>query len=815
MKNKLVIIGLASCTLLSLPGCKTSTKDSLKTIEVDGKTFVDMNKDGQLQPYEDTRLSVDERVNDLLSKISKEDKANLLIGTGMAGFGGNDFNQINPVVGESDFGIPGAAGTTTPLSEFGLPAIVMTDGPAGVRISPTRANDTNTYYATGFPVGTALASTWDVELVESIGKAIGNEALEYGADVQLAPALNIMRNPLCGRNFEYYSEDPLVSGKIASAMTKGIQAENIGVSLKHFAANNNETNRMSIDAHISQRALREIYLRGFEIAVKESNPKTIMSSYNKLNGVYTSASKDLLTTILRDEWGFEGLVMTDWFGGYPGFSKDIAQNKSHTLDQIRAGNDLLMPGLKPQKEDILKGLESGDIDEKDVDICVRRVLKMIFDSPKMQYYTYSSKPDLKAHAEITRKAATDGMVLLKNDGNALPIDQSIKSVATFGMTSFNFIAGGTGSGDVHKAYTVSLKEGLTNAGYTLDKELEDIYAPYVQSEKDRIAEEKKKNQYVPISYKEMELDKAVVEKKAQSADIAVITIGRSSGEFADRTATQGDYLLTDTEQNLIKNVSEAFHKANKKVVVVLNIGGVIDIESWKNSVDAILLAWQPGQEGGNSVADVLKGVVNPSGKLTMTFAKSYTDIPSSVDFPGVPANDPKVADYKEGVYVGYRYFTSFNVRPTFEFGYGLSYTTFDVANIKLSSTEFVGDNITISVDVKNTGKAAGKEVVQLYLSAPKGSIDKPVKELKAFAKTKLLQPGESQTVSLTLAVKDLASFYTNRLAWIADAGQYKVEIGTSSLDIKQRASFNLKAEKEVEKVNNVLNNTATFADMKQ
>lgn len=812
MKKRLIAIAL----LPLLISCGGSTKQESMTITVDGQSFVDLNKDGELQPYEDTRLSTAQRVEDLLSRLSNEEKASLLIGTGMAGFGGNDFDEINPVVGETDFGIPGAAGTTTPLAKYGLPAIVMTDGPAGVRISPTRENDTNTYYATGFPVGTALASTWDTELVESIGKAIGNEALEYGSDIQLAPALNIMRNPLCGRNFEYYSEDPLISGKIAAAMTKGIQSQNIGVSLKHFAANNNETNRMSIDAHVSQRALREIYLRGFEIAVKEANPRTIMSSYNKLNGTYTSASKDLLTTILRNEWGFKGLVMTDWFGGFPGFSGgNISNNKNYTLDQIRAGNDLLMPGLKPQKEAILEGLENGDIKEQEVDLCVRRVLTMIFDSPKMEQYPYSGKPDLTAHAAITRKAATDGMVLLKNNKDALPLAESVKSIATFGMTSFNFIAGGTGSGDVNKAYTVSLKEGLTNAGYTLDQELEELYAPHIESELNRIKEEKKSNPFLPISFHEMELDKTVIEGKAQSADIAVITIGRSSGEFTDRTVTKGDFLLSDAEMNLIKNVSEAFHAANKKVVVVLNIGGVIETESWKNMPDAILLAWQPGQEGGNSVADVLKGVANPSGKLTMTFPKKYADVPSSSNFPGVPANDPEYVDYKEGIYVGYRYFTSFNVAPSYEFGYGLSYTTFSIDNVKVSSNEFTGDQITISAEVKNTGKTAGKEVVQLYVSAPKGKVDKPAKELKAFAKTKLLQPGESQTLELILTARDLASFNPTESAWIADAGTYTLEIGTSSLNIHKKEKLALKSALVLEKVNNVLNNTADFSDMKR
>lgn len=330
-------------------------------IEIEGQTFIDLNKDGTLQPYEDTRLSTEERVNDLLSRLSNEEKISLLIGTGMESIGNNNLESIGPVVGESDYSIPGAAGTTTPLRKFGIPAIVMTDGPAGVRIKPIRKNDENTYYATGFPVGVALSSTWNTELVEEVGKAIGNEALEYGSDIQLAPALNIMRNPLCGRNYEYYSEDPLISGKIASAMTKGIQSQNVGVSLKHYVANNNETNRMIINVKASPRTMREIYLRGFEIAVKESKPKTVMSSYNKFNGTYVSASKELLTTILRDEWGFKGVVMTDWFGGYSGLPSESTSDKKVTINQVLAGNDLMMPGLESQKENIIEGLKNGDL----------------------------------------------------------------------------------------------------------------------------------------------------------------------------------------------------------------------------------------------------------------------------------------------------------------------------------------------------------------------------------------------------------------------------------------------------------------------
>lgn len=802
-------------SVLYVTACKNKNNDGIKTIEIEGEKLIDLNRDGQLQPYEDTRLSVKERVDDLMSRLSKDNKASLLIGTGTAGIGDENFQEINPVVGQNNYAIPGAAGTTMPLPEFGLPAIVMTDGPAGVRISPTRENAPNTYYATGFPVGTSLACTWDVDLVQTVGKAIGKEALEYGSDIQLAPALNIMRNPLCGRNYEYYSEDPLVSGKIAAALTNGIQSQNIGVSLKHFAANNNETNRMTIDVHVSQRALREIYLRGFEIAVKESSPRTIMSSYNKLNGTYTSASGELLTAILRDEWGFNGVVMTDWFGGYTGFSPDDVNGKdtSAVVAQLLAGNDLLMPGFKLQKDDILVALEDGRLTEDNIDINVRRILNMIFKSPKMKNYDYSEKPDLNAHARLTRRVATDAMVLLKNNRRTLPLSGSVKSVATFGMASYNLIAGGTGSGDVNKAYTISLKDGLTNAGYILDSEMEAIYKPYIEKIKDEIEKTKEKNHFAPIHYTEMALDRQIIDKKAQSADVAIVTIGRSTGEFLDRTESKGDFLLSDVELDLIRNVSEAFHAVKKKMIVVLNIGGVIEVDSWQNMADAILLAWLPGQEGGNAVTDILRGDVNPSGKLTMTFPQEYSDLPSASNFPGTPSMNPEYVDYKEGVYVGYRYFTSFDVKSSYEFGYGLSYSDFDMNSIKVSDLEFNGDEIEISINVKNTGKFAGKEVVQLYLSTPGGEIDKPVKELKAFAKTRLLLPGQSQTVKLILNSKDLASFYADRSAWIADAGKYKVEIGSSSMDIKQVTEFHLESEIEVEKVNNVLKNKGNFKDL--
>lgn len=814
-KRFLSIATLILVTAISMPA------QNLPTIQVDGKTFIDLNQDGQLQPYEDTRLPNRKRVDDLMTRLTLDEKVSLVTGTGMAGFEMlSGFENLNPIIDAKDYMLPGAAGSTTPMAKYGLPAIIMTDGPAGVRISPTRKNTTETFYATGFPVGTLLASTWDTELTERIGKAIGQEALEYGSDIQLAPALNIMRNPLCGRNFEYYSEDPIVAGKIAAAVTTGIQSNDVGVSIKHFAANNSERNRMALDVHVSQRALREIYLKGFEITVKESNPKTVMSSYNKINGTYTSADYDLLTTILRDEWGFRGLVMTDWFGGYSGVS-NLTGYKDNSADsgeknaylQIKAGNDLLMPGTRQQIEQLKKNLKEGALTEQELDICVRRVLDMILDSPKMKGYHYSSKPNLKAHAELTRQVASEGMVLLENKQATLPLSSTVQNLGVFGSLSYQFIAGGTGSGNVNKAYTISLIDGLTNGGYNIDKKLADIYQPFVEKEKTRVKALLNNNplMLLPLMPQPV-LKEALIKESAKKNDIAIITIGRSSGEMDDRPL-DGDFNLTKEEQDLIDKVSESYHSLGKKVVVVINVGAVIETSSWKDKVDAVLLAWLPGQEGGNSVTDVLSGKVNPSGKLTMTIPVKYEDIPSANNFQGIPIERPTNVTYTDGIYVGYRYFNTFNVKPAYEFGYGLSYTNFEYSNIKINNKEF-DKEIYITVDVKNIGNIAGKEVAQLYLDAPKTSIDKPNKELKGFAKTKLLQPGESQSITFRLTQKDLASFVPQASAWVADQGAYKVEIAASSLNTKQTTTFTVPTKIIVEKVNNVLNNDTDFADLK-
>jgi beta-glucosidase len=739
----------------------------------------------------------------VVKAMTLEEKVKLVVGAGFAMPGAT--NTTGTAIGQTLDRVAGAAGTTQAVSRLGIPSIVTADGPAGVRIDSVRKDHPGrTYYATGWPVATLLASSWDTTLVKAVGTAFGHEVKAYGVDVILGPGMNIHRNPLGGRNFEYYSEDPLLTGKLAAAIVNGIQSNGVGTSIKHFAANNQETNRNTVNTIVSERALREIYLKGFEIAVKQARPWTVMSSYNLINGTYTSESPDLLTTILRKEWGYKGFVMTDWFGG-----KDA-------VAQMKAGNNLLMPGTPAQTKSIVEAIKGGQLSETVLDENVAGILRVILQSPSFAALKATDKPDLKKDAEVSRSAAAQGMVLLKNEFTALPIQKSIQKVALFGNSGYKLIAGGTGSGDVNKAYTVALAQGLMNAGYQVDPDLQHAYTEYLT---DYAAKQPKKTFFEEFlnpspPTPEYTLENDVIAKKAASTDVAIVVIGRNAGENKDR-GLKDDYELTNVEQETLQRVADAYHAQKKKVVVVLNIGGVINVIPWRDYPDAILLAWQPGQEGGNAIADVLSGKVNPSGKLATTFPAAYSDVPSAKSFPGKSFPEkattnflgmkaiPGEVTYEEGIYVGYRYYNTFNIKPAYEFGYGLSYTNFDYTNLKLSAPTFNG-SLSFSVTITNTGKVPGKEVVQAYLAAPSTKLDKPAQELKGFAKTRLLQPGQSQTLNFTLTAADLASFDTASSSWIADAGKYTVNIGASSQNIKQTASFNLEKEITVERVNKVL-----------
>ena len=629
-----------------------------------------------------------------------------------------------------------------------------------------------------------------------MGQVIGNEAKEYGVDVLLAPAINIHRHPLCGRNFEYFSEDPLLTGKMAVAYVDGVQSNDIGTSVKHFAVNNQETNRMNNSAIVSPRALREIYLKAFEIVVKESQPWTIMSSYNRINDVYTSESPELLTTILREEWGYKGTVMTDWWGGADGAS------------QMIAGNDMLEPGTKEQAAHIIEGVKNGTLDEAVVDRNVRRILELVVKTPRFKGYKYGNNPDMKAHASVTRQSATEGMVLLKNDNRALPLSSQDKNIALFGVVSYNFFSGGTGSGDINRPYVVSLLDGLKNQNITVDENIKALYQahnkPQEQGEQKRIGE--------------MPMDTAIIKYAARSNDMAIITLGRISGEYVDRVSS--DFFLSETERELVKNVTRIFHAANKKVVVVLNVGGVIETDSWKDMPDAILLSWQAGQEGGNSVADILTGHANPSGKLPMTFPVTLSDHCSSLNFPIDQKIDRrwsvktglthKVKNvdytlYDEGIYVGYRWFE--HAKTAGKLPVRLWSELYDLRIWKTFGREQPRGSDYPGVR-KEHGRESRQEAVQLYVEAPAGKLDKPVHELKAFGKTRLLKPGESQVVTLTIHTDDLASFDEEQNAWVTDGGKYKFVVAASSRDL--RGSVTADVSPSVRKVNDVLRMPAAF-----
>lgn len=742
-----------------------------------------------------------DNIDEVIAAMTLEEKAQMVVGTGMDGF------SAAPVIGSTASIVPGAAGTTAAIPRLGIPAVVLADGPAGLRINPNRMFDHNTYYCTHFPIGTSLASSWNTDLVKEVTAAMGNEVREYGVDVLLAPAINIHRNPLCGRNFEYYSEDPVLAGEIAAAYINGIQSQGVGTSLKHFAFNNQETQRMGNDARMSQRAAREIYLKGFQIAVTKAQPWTVMSSYNLVNGVMTSESRGLLTDILRGEWGFKGLVMTDWFGGIDPVRRG---GKADRAANMVAGNDLIEPGIPTDAKAIAEAVREGKLDVKYLDTCVKRVLQLVVISPRFKNYQYSNKPDLQAHAQVTRNSAAEGTVLLKNNG-LLPFGKSIRRVALYGCSGYELIAGGTGSGNVNRAYTVSLVEGLRNSGYTVDTDLLNKYVAHLTNWKKEHGKMNANVLEVPKLPEEMEV--ADAGNDAAQNDVAIITLGRISGEGADRTAT--DYNLSQAEKALVERVSTAFHKAGKQVLVVLNVGGTMETASWKELPDAILLPWQCGQEIGNSIADIISGRLSPSGKLPMTWPISLDDIYSTRNFPtdskvqmsdmmnaSANAKDQKnigYTDYEEDIYVGYRYFDTFDKPVSYPFGFGLSYTSFDYSQ---ATATLDGQQVRVSVTVKNSGSKPGKEVVQLYATAPKGKLSKPAQELKAFAKTRELQPGESQTLTMTVGTIDLASFDTAKNAWVTDGGSYRLHIGASSRDIRQTVSVKVKGQ--TQKVANVL-----------
>lgn len=746
-------------------------------------------------------------VDQTVKKLSLEQKARLLVGVGGC---------------ESELShyTPGAAGWTYEIKDFGIPSINLADGPVGIRINPLpwqesvvvydenglpvqssykgdakTSSDAKASYCTAFPSTTALAATWNRDMARMQGEVMGDEAVAYGVDVILSPGVNIMRNPLCGRNFEYYSEDPYLTGVLASELIEGIQSKGIGTSLKHFIANNQQTGKKVNDARMTQRALREIYARPFEIVVRQAKPWTVMGSYNKIAGEFTQTNAELMRTLLRDEWGFDGLALTDWTVWRP------------AEGLLNARCPLIMPGNEDRVQEIIEAVKSGKVSEATLDDCVRDLLNLVAKSISAKGWQ-KSDPDLDAHALASRQLAGESMVLLKNNDNVLPLDKG-ETIALFGATAYKSIGSGTGSSNVNKSHITDIDKGLTSAGFKINASLAEVYRHYIAAQEAVLDNETSCPDWQKISYHrtvipEMDLSgaKALVSRQAKENDVAVIVIGRKSGETSDR-GLYGDYDLTPAETSLIKNVADAFHALDKRVVVVLNVCGAMEVASWQNYADAIVMAWFPGQECGDAVADILSGKVNPSGRLPMTLPMAYDHNPASRNYPYLGQQGGRNFDYteyQEDIWVGYRYFDACKLAVAYPFGFGLSYTDFDYSN---PTAKRKGNATEFSVTVTNTGDRAGKEVVPVYVTAPKGKLLKPEAELRGFAKTALLAPGESQRVTVTVKDDDLASFDEEISSWVTDAGLYTAHIGGYPSNYRADLNFNVKKAK-TRMVNNIL-----------
>jgi beta-glucosidase len=788
---------------------------------------------------------------------------------------------------------------TVPIERLGIPSVVMTDGPHGVRASNPETGRVMGP-ATSFPTGVSMASSWNPELVERVGAALGEETRAMGCDILLGPCVNIVRVPLAGRNFESYSEDPYLAGRIGVAWVKGVQSRQVGASLKHFACNNQEIERFRGSSEVDERTLREIYLPAFETIVKEAQPWTVMCSYNRLNGVYASQNNHLLNEILKGEWGFDGAVVSDW-------------GANHTItESVQGGLDIEMPGpAKYYGWLLVEAVRNRQIDEAAVDSAARRILRTILRSGKLDDPANSQRErgavNTPEHQALARELAEESITLLKNDNGVLPLRKDkIKSIAVIGPNAAEARIGGGGSSFLEPPYRVSpldalkarlgdgvavghepgcdntidlppLKGEIIGHGLKgeyfdntelagppaherVDKKLQCWWfgaspAPNVPADKfsvrwtsqltvpdsgvytfkvmnvgtcrlyvdgrllieNKLAEAPADHARAAASA-DVELvggrvyefkaefvkldsdDFAVVQvmfgavpgvdqaeriaravELAKKSDVAIIFGGMPEGyetEGGDRPHMD----LPGPQAELIRAVAEA----NPATIVVLNCGSPVAMP-WLADVPAVLEAYYPGQEAGNAVASILLGEVNPSGKLSTTFPKRLEDTPAFINYPG-----GKKVLYGEGIFVGYRYYDQKDVEPLFPFGFGLSYTTFEYSQLQVPPVSKIGEPVRVSVTVKNSGGVQGKEVVQLYVADKEASLPRPPKELKAFAKVSL-QPGESANVSFVLDQRAFAFYDPDQKGWRVEAGEFEILVGSSSQDIRARATANLTA----------------------
>jgi beta-glucosidase len=657
-----------------------------------------------------------------------------------------------------------SAWTTTPIEHLSVPEIMVSDGPHGVRRTPDIHSMTlESLPATCFPTASCMASTWDVDLIRALGQALAEECIALKVNVVLGPGANMKRSPLGGRNFEYYSEDPYLGGQIAASFITGVQSKNVGTSLKHFAANNQEFQRMTISAEIDERSLREIYLPAFETAVKKGKPWTVMCAYNKLNGTYGSENHRLLVDILKEEWGFEGFVVSDW-----GAVHD-------RVASLKGGLDLEMPGPKDRRvKAVVEAVRSGALEESVLDESVRRILGIVFKAAKTPQ---GGSFDTAMHHALARRIAAEGMVLLKNNG-ILPL-QNYQHIAVIGRAAEEAHFQGGGSSHINPTQ-------VDNPFKELQKSAGDAELNYAEGYPTGAA------------FDQSLIDAAV--KNARSADVALLYLAlpdSKESEGYDRP----DLDLTPQQVALIKAVTAV----QPKTVVILNNGAPVVMSEWIDGTAAVLEAWMMGQAGGGAIADVLYGKVNPSGRLAETFPLKLVDTPAHINFPGGNGE----VRYGEGIFIGYRYYDAKEVPVQFPFGYGMSYTTFTYKNPKVSAQSFKDvDGLTVSVDVTNTGKVAGKEVVQVYVHDHKSGLVRPPKELKGFVKVEL-QPGEIKTVTLALDFRAFAYYHPAYRQWITEDGEFDILIGASSADIRCALTVVLESTLELP---SLLNRESTLRD---
>ena len=722
--------------------------------------FAQKQSSSDVPTYKNPNQPVEQRVQDLLGRMTLQEKVAMLSGA--------DWMQ------------------SVPNQRLGIPSIKMADGPLGIRSWAGPSRKTGGMSAkmqimtTAFPAGVAMAATWDTELVQAEGKAIGEEVKALGRDMILGPTVNINRTPLWGRNFEGYGEDPYLTSRLAVAYINGVQGEGVIATVKHFAANNQEFERHRVNVKVDERALNEIYFPAFKAAVEEAGVWSVMSAYNKLNGVYCAEDPYLFKDMLRQHWNFKGFVVSDWGSTYS------------SAATVNAGMDLEMPGGTPMEEwlkepdtiaagngagwlapeKVLPEVKSGKISTATIDENVGDILRVIFVSGQFDKpHTATGEIDTAEQRALARKASDESIVLLKNNGDILPLDPSkIHSLVVIGPNAAIARTGGGGSSLVVPKYSVSPLKGIQDRA---GERVKVSYALGVSMEGEDPAKD-------TAEARTQLIEQAA--RAAATADAAVIVVGRSAKlESEDFDIKSLD--LPAGQDDLI----DAVANANKNTVVVINAGGPVAMSRWIGKVPAVLDLWYGGQEGGNAIADVLFGDANPSGKLPVSFVKQWKDSPAYGHYPG----ENLQVDYAEGIYVGYRYFDKGNIEPLFPFGYGLSYTKFDYSDLKVSPDKAApGQSVGVTLRVRNSGSRAGAEVVELYLHDAHSTVDRPIQELKGFRRV-VLAPGETRVVDFTLDRSAMAYYSTAKRDWVAEPGQFDVLVGSSSRDIRLKGSFDL------------------------